>query len=118
MGAAKDELGRAGEELAAGYLVGEGMEILARNWRCREGEIDIVARDGAVLVVVEVRTRSSGAYGSAFASVTEAKLARLRRLGARWLAGQAERFASVRIDVVALDGFAGTFSVRHEKGVF
>ncbi|GAB1820836.1 YraN family protein [Herbidospora sp. RD11066] len=115
---AKDELGRAGEQLAATYLVGQGLEVLERNWRCREGEIDIVARDGAVLVVVEVRTRSSGARGSAFASVTEAKLARLRRLGARWVSGQGRRFASVRVDVVALDGFAGTFSIRHEKGIF
>ncbi|WP_061296969.1 YraN family protein [Herbidospora cretacea] len=114
---AKDELGRAGEDLAARYLIRHGMEILCRNWRCREGEIDIVARDGGVLVVVEVRTRSSDARGSAFASVTEAKLARLRRLGARWRAGQGERFAAVRVDVVALDGFAGTFSIRHEKGI-
>ncbi|WP_066373520.1 YraN family protein [Herbidospora mongoliensis] len=115
---AKDELGRAGEQMAATYLVEKGLEILDRNWRCRDGEIDIVAREGAVLVVVEVRTRSSDARGSAFASVTEAKLARLRRLGARWRAGRFERFASVRVDVVALDGFAGTFSVRWEKGVF
>ena len=60
---AKDVLGRRGEELAAGYLEAQGMRIVDRNWRCSEGEIDIVALDGDALVIAEVKTRKSLAYG-------------------------------------------------------
>ena len=56
---AKDVLGRRGEELAAGYLEAQGMRIVDRNWRCAEGEIDIVALDGDALVIAEVKTRKS-----------------------------------------------------------
>jgi putative endonuclease len=115
--AAKDELGRLGEQIAVDFLLAQGMHILDRNWRCPEGEIDIVAREGRALVVVEVKTRSSRCHGSALEAVTAEKLARLRRLAQAWLAGQCERFAAVRVDVVALERFAGDFSVRHERGV-
>ncbi|WP_067184136.1 YraN family protein [Microtetraspora niveoalba] len=115
--AAKDELGRQGEELAAEFLRSRGIPVLARNWRCKEGEIDIVARDGGVLVVVEVKTRSGRSHGTAFEAVGRAKLHRLRSLAARWLAGQGERFDSVRVDVIALERFAGDFAIRHERGV-
>ncbi|MBG0812879.1 YraN family protein [Planomonospora sp. ID82291] len=115
--AAKDELGRRGEQLAADYLRAHGMQILDRNWRCRAGEIDVVARDGRALVVVEVKTRSGRTHGTAFEAVTGAKLARLRGLAAQWLDGRCERFDSVRVDVVALERFAGEFVIRHEQGV-
>ncbi|WP_433253478.1 YraN family protein [Streptosporangium sp. CA-135522] len=115
--AAKDELGRHGEQVAVDYLLAHGMQILDRNWRCPDGEIDVVAREGRALVVVEVKTRSSRAHGSAFEAVTEVKLSRLRRLSARWLAAQRERFDSVRIDVIALERFAGDLVIRHERGV-
>ncbi|ADG87715.1 YraN family protein [Thermobispora bispora] len=115
--AAKDRLGRDGERVAEEYLRAEGMRILARNWRCREGEIDILAQDGSTLVVVEVKTRSGRSHGTAFEAVTPAKLRRLRMLAARWLAAQGERFDAVRIDVVALERFAGDFAIRHERGV-
>ncbi|WP_327102191.1 YraN family protein [Nonomuraea glycinis] len=114
--AARNELGRHGEQLAAAYLQAEGMTIIERNWRCRYGEIDIIAEDGPSLVVVEVKTRSSSSHGTALESVRPAKVARLRVLAARWLAGQPRVFAGVRVDVIALERFAGDFSLRHVRG--
>lgn len=115
--AEKDRLGRHGEQLAVTYLTARGIRVLDRNWRCAEGEIDIVARDGNALVVVEVKTRSGRRHGTAYEAVTAEKLLRLRTLAGRWLAAQAERFDSVRVDVIALERFAGDFSLRHERGV-
>ncbi|MEV4244926.1 YraN family protein [Streptosporangium canum] len=115
--AAKDELGRHGEQVAVDYLLAHDMQILDRNWRCPDGEIDVVAREGRALVVVEVKTRSGRTHGTAFEAVTVVKLARLRRLTGRWLAERCERFDSVRIDVIALERFAGDLVIRHERGV-
>ncbi|WP_406318043.1 YraN family protein [Streptosporangium sp. NBC_01639] len=115
--AAKDELGRHGEQVAVDYLLAQGMQILDRNWRCPDGEIDVVAREGRSLVVVEVKTRSGRTHGTAFEAVTEVKLARLRRLSGKWLAAQCERFDSIRVDVIALERFAGDIAIRHERGV-
>ena len=84
---AKDALGRYGEDVAARHLAEAGLVVLERNWRCREGEIDIVARDGDVLVVCEVKTRRDTAYGSPLEAVTPRKAARLRR-ARRALAGR------------------------------
>ncbi|MET8158093.1 YraN family protein [Sphaerisporangium sp. NPDC005289] len=111
------ELGRHGEQLAVDYLRAAGLRILERNWCCPEGEIDILGREGPVLVVVEVKTRSGRSHGSAFEAVTAAKLAKLRTVAARWLSGQSEWFSSIRIDVIALERFAGEFSIRHDRGV-
>ncbi len=118
--AAKDELGKHGEQIAVDYLLSCDMQILDRNWRCSDGEIDVVAREGRTLVVVEVKTRSGRTHGTAFEAVTEEKLTRLRRLAARWRGEQGrrcERFDAIRIDVVALQRFAGTFTIRHERGM-
>ncbi|GAA4194436.1 YraN family protein [Streptosporangium oxazolinicum] len=115
--AAKDELGRHGEQIAVDYLLAHDLQILDRNWRCPDGEIDIVAREGRTLVAVEVKTRSGRSHGTAFEAVTDAKIARLRRLAAGWLAERQDRFDAVRVDVVALERFAGDFVVRHERGV-
>lgn len=114
---AKGQLGRHGEQIATEFLQARGLRILARNWRCREGEIDILAQDGNALVVVEVKTRSGRSHGTAFEAVTREKLLRLRRLAGRWLATQPERFGAIRVDVVALERFAGDFAVRYERGV-
>ena len=83
---AKDVLGRNGEQAAADYLETEGFRILARNWRCADGEIDIVAVDRLTFVVCEVKTRSSNRYGTPLESVSQPKRGRLRRLALRWLA--------------------------------
>ena len=82
---AKDVLGRNGEQAAADYLETEGFRILARNWRCADGEIDIVAMDRHMLVICEVKTRSGARYGTPLESVTRLKRNRLRRLAVRWL---------------------------------
>lgn len=80
----KDDLGRAGEQLAAEHLTALGWTVIDRNWRCRQGEIDIVALDGGTTVMVEVKTRSSVDYGHPLDAITPRKLARLRRLAGAW----------------------------------
>jgi putative endonuclease len=114
--ATKDELGKQGEHLAVTYLEAKGMKILARNWRCRHGEIDIIAEEGPNLIVVEVKTRSGRSHGTALESVSPTKLARLRMLAAKWLATQPHTFDAVRVDVIALERFAGDFALRHVRG--
>ena len=76
--------------------------MLERNWRCRDGELDLVALDGDELVVVEVKTRRSTAYGHPAEAVTAVKLARVRRLAAQWLAVHDVHPSSVRVDVIAV----------------
>ena len=98
----RSALGAYGETLAARHLVDAGMVLLDRNWRCELGELDLVLRDGRVLVVCEVKTRSSTAFGTPLEAVTEVKAARLRRLAARWLADHTVRPAEVRIDLVGV----------------
>jgi putative endonuclease len=104
--AKKDDVGRWGEELAAEHLRRRGYEILDRNWRCPQGEIDIVARDRGTLVIVEVKTRSSIAYGHPFEAVTPAKLARLNRLGFAWCVAHTGWYGRFRVDVVSVIGRA------------
>ncbi len=115
---AKDAVGRYGEEVAAAHCAAAGWRVLDRNWRCRDGELDLVALDGTELVTVEVKTRRSDRFGGPAQAVTRAKLARLRRLTALWLAAHDVHPASVRIDVVAvtLPG-RGAARVDHLVGV-
>ena len=95
-------LGVYGEAYAARHLVAQGMVLLERNWRCDAGEIDLVLRDGRVLVVCEVKTRSSTDFGSPLEGVSARKAARLRRLAARWLAEHHVHPDEVRIDLVGV----------------
>ena len=115
---AKDALGRSGEQAAAEYLQAHGMRILDRNWRCAEGEIDIVAVERHTLVICEVKSRTGMQYGGPLAAVGRAKRARLRRLAVQWLNAHGVRFDQVRIDVVGLvyEGTGG-FCVEHIRGV-
>jgi putative endonuclease len=115
---AKDVLGREGERAAVGYLESCGFRILDRNWRCADGEIDIVAVERHTLVVCEVKTRSGTRYGTPLDAVGQAKRRRLRKLAAQWLSAHGIRFDQVRIDVLGLlrDG-AGGFTVEHVRGV-
>src|SRR5579862_7984214 len=83
---ARQALGSAGEERAARWYREQGYEVIARNWRCELGELDLVARRDREYVFCEVKTRSSTAWGYAEEAVTAAKRARLRRLAGRWLA--------------------------------
>ena len=92
--------------------------MLERNWRCDAGEIDIVARDGDVLVVCEVKTRSSLSHGSPFEAVTERKLHRLERLGMRWMRECGLRPRSMRVDVISVLRPANGRSVlEHVRGL-
>ncbi|MGB4135521.1 MAG: YraN family protein [Microbacterium sp.] len=104
--AAKDDLGRAGEERAAAYLRACGYEILDRNWRCAQGEIDIVATRADALVIVEVKTRRGERYGHPFEAIDERKRRRLWRLAFAWAkehpaAGARRR---LRVDAIGLTG--------------
>lgn len=111
-------IGQYGEASAARWLCAQGMVLVDRNWRCQLGEIDLVLRDGDVLVVCEVKTRTSGAFGSPFEAVTPAKLARLRRLAARWVAERGVHVPEVRLDLVGvrLDR-SGDARFEHARGV-
>ena len=114
----KDELGRRGEDLAARWVRTQGWQVLERNWRGEGGEIDLVARDGEDLVILEVKTRSGTGFGSPLEAVTPAKVARLRRLAAHWLAAHEVRPANIRLDVIGiLWPRGGTPSLVHLPGV-
>ena len=95
-------LGDYGERIAADHLRSLGMAILARNWTCRFGEIDIVARDGDTLVVCEVKTRTSTRHGTALEAVSGLKLPRPRRALSAWLEVTAVSPAGARIDAVTV----------------
>jgi putative endonuclease len=113
---AKDARGRQGEELAAAYLIGQGLIVLDRNWRCDLGEVDIVAREGDSLVICEVKTRSSRRYGSPLEAVTPAKAARLRRLAACWVRAHQVRPHQIRIDLVGIVLAGGDPEIEHVRG--
>ena len=117
--ARKDDLGRRGEELAARFLEDAGYRVVERNWRCRQGEIDIVARSGDTLVFVEVKTRSSLAFGHPFEAITATKLARLRLLAAAWCADRSPSVARIRLDAIAVVApRGGKPAIEHLLGVF
>lgn len=99
---AKDARGRQGEAIAAEHLIGQGLIVLDRNWRCDIGEIDIVAREGDTLVICEVKTRSSRRFGDPLEAITSAKANRLRRLAARWVTENDVHPREIRIDLVGI----------------
>ncbi|MGV8857568.1 YraN family protein [Rhodoglobus sp.] len=116
--AAKDILGARGEDLAADHLISTGFEILDRNWRCSQGELDIVARDCDEIVFVEVKTRSSVLFGHPFESITATKVARLRRLAAAWCEAHDGSISAIRIDAVAVIApTQGSVEIEHLKRV-
>ncbi|TFV81887.1 YraN family protein [Microbacterium sp. dk485] len=104
--AAKDDFGRAGEDRAAAHLRAHGYTLLDRNWRCPQGEIDLVAVRGRDLVVVEVKSRRSDAFGHPLEAIDERKGARLWRLALAWIAAHPAdaRGRRLRVDAIALTG--------------
>jgi putative endonuclease len=115
---AKDALGQQGEQVAARYLTEAGLAVLGRNWRCSQGEIDIVALDGRTLVICEVKTRSGVRFGTPLEAVSAPKLRRLRRLAVTWVRAHGLVFDEIRIDVVGvLLAASGEFSIEHVRGV-
>ena len=115
MTAARQALGRGVEEQAAAWYVARGFEVVDRNWRCRDGELDLVAahRRRRLVVICEVKARRSDRFGTALEAVGVQKQVRLRRLGARWLGERGRevgiRGATIRFDVAVWQ--AGAFSV-------
>ena len=111
-------LGRRGESLAAVHLTGRGLVVLDRNWRCDAGEIDLVLRDGAVLVICEVKTRTSTDYGDPLEAVDQRKVDRLRRLAARWLRVHDCHPEDIRIDMVGVLAPPGRpAEIEHVAGI-
>ena len=98
------ESGRRGEDRAVSHLRGLGYVVVERNYRCKLGELDLVARDGETLVFVEVRTRSDDTRGSALETVGRAKQRRIARVAAAYLADRRPVFRTCRFDVVGITG--------------
>ncbi|WP_104524983.1 YraN family protein [Blastococcus atacamensis] len=113
------ELGARGEAIAVAYLTDTGLRVLDRNWRCREGELDLVAREGEALVFCEVKARRGTGYGHPVEAVTHTKQRRIRVLAQRWLAAHDEHARDVRFDVVGvLVRSEGPALVTHLRGAF
>jgi putative endonuclease len=118
---ARRRLGQEGEKLALEYLVGLGMKLLAKNYRCRLGELDLVLADKGQIVFVEVRTKTSDSYGSGLESITMRKITKLRVLAMYYLADKhlTKQDASIRFDIVAIyKPPLGQVKLEHLKAAF
>jgi putative endonuclease len=119
MAAAKDVLGRRGEDIAAAHLQARGLVILERNWRCRLGELDLIATDSRRLVVCEVKTRSAGRFGPPAAAVDRRKRARIRQATQAWLSAHRVPWCEIRFDVLSVVAEPGRpVEVRHYEAAF
>lgn len=116
--ASRQALGAYGEQVAERHLRASGLVVLDRNWRCDEGEIDLVLRDGTVLVVCEVKTRRTALGGTPHEAITDVKLERLQRLGWRWARAHGLSPQDVRVDLVAvIQPRKGAAVVDHVPGI-
>ena len=112
-------VGAYGERLAAQYLQDQGLVILDRNWRCSDGEVDLILRDGDELVFCEVKTRRGTGFGTPAEAIVAVKVRRLRRLAARWLAESGVHPGGIRFDVVeVLPQPRGATRVDHIRSAF
>jgi putative endonuclease len=114
----RKELGRRGEELAEAYLRAKSYRPVARNFRTNRGEIDLIAWDGATLVFVEVRTRSSATFGSPSESITWKKRQKLRQLALSYLQTCEPTAAAFRFDVVSVVCAKGSVQIEHIPHAF
>jgi putative endonuclease len=110
--------GASGEDLACRHLVKQGFVVVERNYRCRVGEIDVVARDGDTLVFVEVKERGDASHGTAVEAVTGPKRRRVIRAAQLWAAAHGASESPIRFDVVAIDWKGSKPVVRHDRGAF
>ena len=111
-------LGAYGGLLAARFLTRQGMVLLDHNWRCPQGEIDLVLRDGRTLVICEVKTRTSNDYGTPHEAIDRRKVDRLRRLAASWLRAHSVHPDDIRLDLVAvLQPRSGEPEIDHVQGL-
>ena len=115
---ARAELGREGEDIAAGLLRKAGFHVVDRNYRCKGGEIDLVARREDVVVFCEVKSRRTDRWGEPSEAVHRAKQARLRRLAAMWLADRRPGPVDIRFDVVSVIVRPDRAVVRHIPDAF
>lgn len=99
---ARRELGRTGEDAVAAWYEANGYLVVARNWRRREGELDLIVRKGRSYVFCEVKTRSSDAFGAPVEAVGRVKQIRIRHLAAQWLAEATVRAVAIRFDVASV----------------
>jgi putative endonuclease len=112
-------IGAYGERVAVRLLTDAGLQVLDRNWRCRDGELDVVARDGDALVFCEVKTRTGTGFGHPAEAVTRAKRRRLRLLARAWLAAHDQHAPDLRFDVVGVHVPAsGPARVTHLRNAF
>ena len=112
-------LGARGEDVVAAWYRARGYAVLDRNWRVREGELDLVLRQGRTIVFCEVKTRRGDAFGTPFEAVTTTKQRRLRTLALRWLADREHRGGPMRFDVAAVRVAAdGTAEIEVRAGAF
>ena len=110
MTSTRRDLGVTGEDLAAAWYEANGYTVVARNWRCRDGELDLIVRQGRLFVFCEVKTRTTDAFGAPVEAVTRTKQQRLRRLAARWIdEGDGPRPVEIRFDVASI--LAGNIEV-------
>lgn len=114
----RGELGRRGEDAAAAYIERTGMQLVERNWRCKAGEIDLIAWDGPTLVLCEVKTRRSVARGTPEDAISPTKQKRIARLAATYVASL-DRVPSVRFDAVTLLVLSDDRALlRHHRAAF
>jgi putative endonuclease len=115
----RQAIGAYGERLAARHLEEHGLEILARNWRCADGEVDLILRDGDDVVFCEVKTRRTATFGPPAAAVDPRKVRKLRHLALRWLAESGTHAPRIRFDVVeVLPQPRGASRVVHIRAAF
>ena len=111
-------LGARGEAFASRFLIAHGFTPVARNWRCRYGELDLIMRDGETLVAVEVKTRSDTRFGSPLWAITPRKAARLRRLLFEWARSSGHTGRPLRVDAVGITARPGAAPhVEHLRGI-
>jgi len=112
------QAGAEGEDIACRHLAGLGYTILARNFRCRSGEVDVVAREGDVTVFVEVKHRRGAAHGAGYESVTFGKRRRIVRAARLFAAARGLTESPLRFDVVSIDEAEGQTKIRVDRGAF
>ncbi len=111
-------LGNEGERVTADYLIARGYHVLERNFRCRGGEVDLIALDGATLVFVEVKMRRSLSRGAPIEAVTALKAGRVRKAASVYLAYSGRVFHRIRFDVVCVMKSAKNTDITHLKAAF